>query len=354
MANKLPSRVQSEELANRVLQKYKNEFDKDAKKTWLHFKTQGYNHQTISNYIKKYGESENINFKKPPGRPPLVATPRKLKSIEKYFADHPTTTVAAAAKKLKMDPKYLQKIKVRTLGIKAYTRKSAAKHTDAQEKTVKERLPSLHRKILRKILVMDDESYVLQDPTETPGRQFFHARDPSKVKVKDKIKCSSKFPKKFLVWQAIDQFGNISEPYVHEGCMDSKTYLKECVIDRLIPFIKKYHNMDSVIFWPDLATIHYAKIVKTEIQKNMSLVLKEDNPPNVPHLRPIEKFWALCKSAYSKLKKTPNTLRKFRFQWKKISFEVARTSGSSLMKDVKKNIKYEADNGVKSSLFAKI
>jgi hypothetical protein len=189
---------------------------------------------------------------------------------------------------LKINKNYLQYIKVNKLGIRAYTKKSAAKHTEAQEKKVKERLPKLRNKMLRKIVVMDDESLVLQDPSETPGRQFFHAKDPSKVNTKDKIKCSSKFPKKFLVWQSMDQFGHVSEPYVHEGCMDHQVYLSECVVGRLIPIINLHHKIDNVIFWPDLATIHYAKKVKSEIEKEVSLVLKDENPPNVPHLRPIE------------------------------------------------------------------
>lgn len=326
----------------------------DSKKTWLHFKKEGCARTTIKRYIKKYGESENVTFKKKPGRNPTVATPRKLKSIENFFEKNPTTSVSTAAKKMKMNKNYLQNIKLHKLGIKSYTRKSAAKHTAAQEKTATERLPKLHNKLLRKIVVLDDESYVRQDPLETPGRQFYHAKDPSKAKTEHKVKCASKFPTKFLVWQALDQFGNVSEPYVHEGCMNSETYLKECVLARLIPFIKKYHKIENVIFWPDLATIHYANIVKSEIEKNLSLVLTDENPPNVPHLRPIERFWAICKQKYSKLKETPDTLRKFRFQWKKISSEVALSSGKALMKDVKRKIKYEMDNGLKSSLFAKI
>ena len=82
--------------------------------------------------------------------------------------------------------------------------------------------------------------------------------------------------------------------------------------------------------------------------------MKEENPPNIPHLRPIETFWALCKKAYSKLQETPNSLRKFRFQWKKISTEVAKSSGKALMNKVKEKIKYEMDNGLKSSLFTKL
>lgn len=135
--------------------------------------------------------------------------------------------------------------------------------------------------------------------------------------------------------------------------MDSKTYLSECAVRRLIPFIKEHHKIENVIFWPDLATIHYANNVKCEIPKNLNLVLKDENPPNVPHLRPIETFWALCKKAYFKLQKIPDTIRKFRFQWKKISTEVAKSSGEALMKNMKKKIKYKMENEVKSSLFTK-
>ena len=289
---------------------YKNVFDKNSKKTWLHFKKEGCARSTIKRYIKMYGESDNINFKAPPGRQPVIATSKMLKKVENFFVQHPTITVPTASKKLKIDKKYLQHIKRNKLGIKSYTKKSSANLTVDQEMSVKERLPKLYNKILRKIVVIDDESYVLQNPEETPGRQYFHAKDPSKVKTKDKIKCSSKFPKKFVVWQAMDQFGNVSEPYVHEGCMDSETYLKECIMKRLIPFIKNYHCIENVVFWPDLSTIHYAKKVKTEIEKNMSLVQKIKNPPNIPHLRPIENFWALCKNLYTKLSKSPNTDRK--------------------------------------------
>ena len=82
--------------------------------------------------------------------------------------------------------------------------------------------------------------------------------------------------------------------------------------------------------------------------------MKEENPPNIPHLRPIETFWALRKKAYSKLQKTPNTLRKFWFQRKKISTEIEKSSGKALMDKVKEKIKYEMDNELKSNSFTKL
>lgn len=58
-------------------------------------------------------------------------------------------------------------------------------------------------------------------------------------------------------------------------------------------FIEKYHSEDEIMFWPDLASCHYAK--KTLNEQNIPFVPKNDNPPNVPQARPIENFWAVLK-----------------------------------------------------------
>ena len=82
--------------------------------------------------------------------------------------------------------------------------------------------------------------------------------------------------------------------------------------------------------------------------KNIDFVPKIANPPNVPQLRPIEKFWAICKSKYSKLKDKPNTLRKFKGRWKKISQEVGENAEKNLMRKLRKNIVIAAEGGVES------
>lgn len=139
--------------------------------------------------MKKYGESENINFKNRGGSKPIIATSRKFKSIENLFQQNQCTTVPAAAKKLKINANYLYDIKAHKLGIKAHTKKSEARHTETQKATVTAWPPKPYSKILPKSLVIADESYVLEDPEETPGRQFFYAKNPPQVKTEDKIKC---------------------------------------------------------------------------------------------------------------------------------------------------------------------
>ena len=70
----------------------------------------------------------------------------------------------------------------------------------------------------------------------------------------------------------------------------------------MIPFIKKHHKIDEVVFWPDMASSHYSKIVTSHLKlENVEFVARNENAPNVPHLRPIEKFWAICKQEYKKL-----------------------------------------------------
>jgi hypothetical protein len=53
----------------------------------------------------------------------------------------------------------------------------------------------------------------------------------------------------------------------------------------------------KIVFWPDLASAHYAKdtLVRLEIIR-IEYVPKEEYPPDVPQIRPIENFWATLKS----------------------------------------------------------
>jgi transposase len=50
------------------------------------------------------------------------------------------------------------------------------------------------------------------------------------------------------------------------------------------------------VFWFDLASAHYTKDTLVRLEElKIQYVPKEENPPNVPQIRPIEKFWANLK-----------------------------------------------------------
>ena len=110
-----------------------------------------------------------------------------------------------------------------------------------------------------------------------------------------------KFPKKFMVWQAICSCGKRSTPFVNSKTMNQDVYIKECLQKRIIPLINQ-HDSD-VLFWPDLASCHYAKKTIAWYEANgVPFVPKTSNPPNCPELRPIETFWALCKRNLKKMR----------------------------------------------------
>ena len=101
-----------------------------------------------------------------------------------------------------------------------------------------------------------------------------------------------------LVWLAMSKCG-VSEIFTCPSglAINQEIYRVECLKRRLIPFIKKYHSQDEIIFWPDLATSHYAESVcDFMIEENIPFVEKYENPANIPECRSVERFWAILKS----------------------------------------------------------
>jgi hypothetical protein len=135
--------------------------------------------------------------------------------------------------------------------------------------------------------------------------------------------------------------------------INQETYLEECLVQRLLPFIEKHHDDGNYIFWPDLASSHYAKQVVSWMEENVNFVSKDLNPPNVPQARPIEKFWGcLAQKVYEDgwEAKTERSL-KLRINQKIKEFDT--TFLQSLMGEVKKNLRKIADSRV-LSLFNKL
>ena len=55
--------------------------------------------------------------------------------------------------------------------------------------------------------------------------------------------------------------------------------------------IKAFHENHEIVFWPDLASSHYAKDTIDFLKSNnIDFVDKSSKPANAPELRPIEDF----------------------------------------------------------------
>jgi hypothetical protein len=138
--------------------------------------------------------------------------------------------------------------------------------------------------------ILDDESYFTLSNSTLAGNDRFYSNDVAKTPDEIKHRLEAKFESKVLVWIAISSMG-VSKPFFapSKQAINQEIYLKECIKRRLIPFVKKHTNY---IFWPDLASSHYAHSVLNHFrEEKINFVEKLDNPANVPEARPIEDFW---------------------------------------------------------------
>ncbi|CAF4118672.1 unnamed protein product, partial [Rotaria magnacalcarata] len=127
-------------------------------------------------------------------------------------------------------------------------------------------------------LIMDNEKYFLLQDQSVPTNRGFYTSDKRTTAPQIKFKRIQKFePKK----QAIGQI----------------TYLNQCIIARLMPFITSHHTKGKVLFWSDLASSHYGHNVLQYLDQNdVQFGHKEFNLQNCPQARPIETLWSILKN----------------------------------------------------------
>ena len=182
-------------------------------------------------------------------------------------------------------------------GLKTYKKQRAPKKSDRQLQRAKTRARKFGDTMLRDFddcILMNDETYVKMDGATLPGPQFYTVLKGSTVSDEIKSIPTEKFGKKVLVWQAICTCGKRSAPYFCTGTINAKNYQNECLKKRILPMIQKHRGRQ--IFWPDLASAHYAgSTISFYESNNIEYVPKDMNPPNCPQLRPIERYWALIK-----------------------------------------------------------
>lgn len=259
-----------------------------------------------------------------------------MKFIEKNIA----VSARDIAKKFNTSKSNVQQIK-KINNIKTYKKQKCAKRTKKQQNTAITRSRKLYEKLCQlseSCVVMDDESYFKYDFSTLAGPQFYNARDKDSVPDADKLIFIEKFGRKVLVWQAICQCGKRSRPLFFEGSINTDVYVNQCMKKGLLPFLKSHNK--STLFWPDLATCHYAgKTLSWYRENNVNFLEKAINPPNVPQLRPIERYWALVKNILRKKGKSATTLQNFSNLWKSASRKVTDRTVQKLMAPIKRKVR---------------
>lgn len=225
--------------------------------------------------------------------------------------------------------------------LKTYKKQKQPKRSTKQAASVKTRSRKLYDHVLSKssqCILMDDETYVKLDYKSLPGPQYYTVKEGTDIPESEKSIFCEKFGKKVLVWQAICSCGIKSSPFITNQTLNADIYRKECLQKRLLPVIKK-HRIPP-LFWPDLATCHYATSgIEWYRKNNIQFVEKHLNPPNCPQLRPIEKYWALMKSSLRKNGKLSNDIVDFKKEWSRISKMFTKDSVQRLMRGVKSKVR---------------
>lgn len=74
------------------------------------------------------------------------------------------------------------------------------------------------------------------------------------------VRSKRKFEPKLMLWMAVSSAG-IAKPFVVPSglAVNKEMHMKNCLQERLLPFIRNNHPPNCYVFWPDKASAHYAK-----------------------------------------------------------------------------------------------
>ena len=179
-----------------------------------------------------------------------------------------------------------------------------------QEAAMRPKCRKLASKYKSYQFIQDDESYFTLSNTTLAGNNMFYSSDTNLTVENVKYSKKRKYEQKIIIWIAISPMG-VSQPYyVPSGmAINKETYLKKCIQERLMPFYKKYHQHTKTVFWPDLASSHYATVVQNYLlEQKADFVPKCENLAATPEARSTEDFWADLSEKSIKRTGLPKTL----------------------------------------------
>ncbi|KAG9508951.1 Myosin-M heavy chain, partial [Fragariocoptes setiger] len=261
--------------ADRVGEFYQK-FMPSRKETYSHFKSEGIAKSTLKNIMDRFHTSGSSTYSNKRGPEPTVVTPRNIKR----------------------------------------KKKKAAKYVSNQEERCKDAARLIYNKTApiygSKILIMDDETYCYQDPSQIPGPSFVNAMPGVNIEPRHEFIALGKFEKKYGVWQALSLTGLAPPAVVIDKTMNAEKYLNLCIKPVLLPWMKQNFDLRDCIFWPDMATYHYTS-------QNVEFIYKDENAPNLPQCRPIETYWGLVKRRMRRYKSSAKNKLSFMKRWSQCS-----------------------------------
>ena len=281
----------------RVYEFYIKNRDQGKKFTVDHFLLEKIPKSTTYSIIRRAANDSGHERAPGSGRIAKKMPSNKVNQLKKAFNNSQKVSLRSAARKYHISPSYNHYLLKNKSNIRKRSKIAIPKRSERQQSLAQTKCSRLYSKFYDFQWILDDESYFTLSNSTSSGNDIFYTDDINKCPSDVKFKKMSKFEQKVLVWIAISPIGK-SAPYIIESrlAINQHIYLDECIKKRLIPFVDKHQDKGKIVFWPDLASSHYAKKVQEYLkEKEINFVAKVDNPANVPEIRPIEFFWSILK-----------------------------------------------------------
>ena len=117
--------------------------------------------------MSTYKDFDNVNFKRNPGST-MVSSSAIVNKVENIFKKNPTITISATTTKLRISSSTMCQIKILKLTSmllqKNYTKVCTIKKNHAKYVCKK-----IYDSLSGKVAVMDDEKYIIMEPSQTSG-----------------------------------------------------------------------------------------------------------------------------------------------------------------------------------------
>lgn len=258
------------------------------------------------------------------------------------------------ASKFDISQSYVNEI-LKKQGLSAFKKEKVPFFSAEQAERQRVRIDRLYRAVLAGDdggldIIMDDESYFPLSSSVIPGNRYYYATARGDAPDEVRFSPTKKFEDKVLVWLAISKNGMSKAFFCHGSSMNKDIYANECIRKRLLPFIEERHSDGNYLFWPDLASCHYAHDVIDAFQETgVNFVSKELNPPNVPQLRPIEDFWGMLKQKVYHHNWTADNLEQLENRIRYCLRQMDLCSVQAMMANVKSLIRRARAEGVSAT-----
>lgn len=315
-----------------------------------HFVEMGMSRSSVYHILRSFEERKTVERKAGSGKVPAKLPTTVRKRLVRAAADRNGVTQRKLASKFGVSQPYVCKV-LQEEGLKHHKKEKAPHWTP--ELDIRQR--RCCRKLSRDFcppsstveIIVDDESYFPFENHSVPSNAGYYSADKENTPPEVRFSFRKKFEPKLLVWVALSSRGHSDLYFVPRRCsINGEVYRNECISGRLIPFIQEHHSDGDYLFWPDLASAHYANATQELLQEqNIPFVQKSDNPPSVPKLRPIEDFWGILKQAVYADGFSATTPRQLKQRIRKCVREVDWDVVQGMMSTIKTRLRQAADNG---------